>query len=149
VVGPRELPSEPSVRTVASNLTFGGRVMRDYLPLKDHAMRTGRGGGGNQMHISRLGRIVRRTASVAMASAAVFATVLATAPSGEAHGGVSIGIGIGFPGFIGVPFYAPPVYYAPPPVYYNAPYVASGPPRPVYRRHYHHVRQYRYCCCCY
>jgi len=100
------------------------------------------------MYISTPGRIVRRIATMT-GSAAVFAAVLAGAPSAEAHGGVTIGIGFGFPGFIGAPVYAPPVYYVPPPVYYSAPYAAYGPPRPVYRRHYHRVRHYRYCCCCY
>jgi hypothetical protein len=101
------------------------------------------------MYMARLGRIVRRAAGLMMAPAAVFAAGLVAAPLAEAHGGVSIGIGFGFPGFIGAPVYAPPVYYAPPPVYYSAPYVAYGPPPPVYRRHYHRVRHYRYCCCCY
>ena len=101
------------------------------------------------MYMARLGWIVRHATALMMASAAVFATVLVTAPLAEAHGGVSIGIGFGFPGFIGAPVYAPPVYYAPPPVYYSAPYVAYGPPPPVYRRHYHRARHYRYCCCCY
>ena len=101
------------------------------------------------MYMARLGWIVRHATGLMMASAAVFAAVLVTAPLAEAHGGVSIGIGFGFPGFIGAPVYAPPVYYAPPPVYYSAPYLAYGPPPPVYRRHYHRVRHYRYCCCCY
>jgi hypothetical protein len=101
------------------------------------------------MHMARLSRIIRRTAGLTMATAAVFAAVLGAAPSAEAHGGVSIGIGFGFPGFIGAPVYPPPVYYAPPPVYYNVPYVAYGPPPPVYRRYYHRVHHYRHCCCCY
>ena len=101
------------------------------------------------MRMARLGRIARRATVLMMVPAAVAAANLTAAPSAEAHGGVSIGIGFGLPGFIGVPVYAPPVYYAPPPVYYPAPYVAYGPPRPVYRRHYHRVRHYRYCCCCY
>src|SRR6478672_1394271 len=100
------------------------------------------------MYLARLGWTVRRVAALVAAPAAVFAAVLTAAPLAEAHGGVSIGIGIGFPGFIGAPVYAPPVYYAPPPVYYPAPYVAYGPPPPpVYRRHNHRARPYRYCCC--
>jgi len=101
------------------------------------------------MYMARLGRTVQRAAGLMMAPAAVFVAVLVAAPLAEAHGGVSIGIGFGFPGFIGAPVYAPPVYYAPPPVYYSAPYVAYGSPPPVYRRHYHRARHYRYCCCCY
>jgi len=100
------------------------------------------------MYLARLGWTVRGVAALVAVPAAVFAAALAAAPLAEAHGGVSIGIGFGFPGFIGAPVYAPPVYYAPPPVYYSAPYVAYGPP-PVYRRHYHRARHYRYCCCCY
>jgi len=44
-----------------------------------------------------------------MACAVVFAAALVAAPSARAHGGVSIGIGFGFPAFIGAPVYAPPV----------------------------------------
>jgi hypothetical protein len=77
------------------------------------------------------------------------AAALVTAPSARAHGGVSIGIGFGFPAFIGAPVYAPPVYYVPPPVYYSVPYVGYYGPPPLYRRHYHRVRHYRHCCCCY
>jgi hypothetical protein len=102
------------------------------------------------MYMARLGWADRGVAALVAAPAAVFAAILTAAPLAEAHGGVSIGIGFGFPGFIGAPVYAPPVYYAPPPVYYSAPYVAYGPPPPpVYRRHYHRARHYRYCCCCY
>jgi len=101
------------------------------------------------MYMARLGWTIRGFAALMAAPAAVFAATLTATPLAEAHGGVSIGIGFGFPGFIGAPVYAPPVYYAPPPVYYSAPYVAYGPPPPVYRRHYHRVRHYRYCCCCY
>ena len=101
------------------------------------------------MYMARLGWTIRGFAALMTAPAAVFAATLTAAPLAEAHGGVSIGIGFGFPGFIGAPVYAPPVYYAPPPVYYSAPYVAYGPPPPVYRRHYHRARHYRYCCCCY
>src|SRR5580700_5945214 len=82
------------------------------------------------MHVARRGSIVRRTGGWTMACAAVFAAALVTAPSARAHGGVSIGIGFGFP-FIGAPVYAPPVYYVPPPVYYSAPYVPNcGARRP-------------------
>lgn len=63
------------------------------------------------MHGARLGRIVRRTGGWAMAFAAVFGAVLVAASSARAHGGVSIGIGFGFPAFVGAPIYAPPVYY--------------------------------------
>jgi len=107
------------------------------------------------MYLARLGWTIRGVAALVAAPAAVFAAILAAAPLAEAHGGVSIGIGFGFPGFIGAPVYAPPVYYtppvyyAPPPVYYPAPYVSYGPAPPVYRRHYHRARHYRYCCCCY
>jgi hypothetical protein len=73
------------------------------------------------MNLAKLGRIARG-ASRTMACVAVFAAVLVAAPSARAHGGVSIGIGFGFPAFIGAPVYAPPVYYVPPPVYYSAPY---------------------------
>src|ERR1700730_9109869 len=96
------------------------------------------------MNLAKPGRIVRRACSWTMVCAAVFAAVLASAPSARAHGGVSIGIGFGFP-FIGAPVYAPPVYYVPPPVYYSAPYVGYYGPPPLYRR----VRHYRHCCCCY
>ena len=51
----------------------------------------------------------------AMAFAAVFGAVLVAASSARAHGGVSIGIGFGFPVFVGAPIYAPPVYYVPTP----------------------------------
>jgi len=98
---------------------------------------------------TRLGRIVRRTGGWAMAFVAVFGAVLVAAPSAQAHGGVSIGIGFGFPAFVAAPIYAPPVYYVPPPAYYGPPYVAYGPPPPLYRRHYHRVRHYHHCCCCY
>ena len=99
------------------------------------------------MHIARLGCIIPRTIIL---TTVVFAAVVAAALTAEAHGGVSIGIGFGFPGVFAAPVYAPPVYYAPPPIYYSAPYVAYGAPPPVYRRHYHRVRHYhRYCCCCY
>jgi|SRR6516165_799179 len=74
----------------------------------------------------KLGRISLHAAGITVGSAAVFVSALVAAPSAEAHGGVSIGIGFGFPGFIGAPVYAPPVYYAPPSVYYRAPYVAYG-----------------------
>src|SRR5215467_1140589 len=57
----------------------------------------------------RLGRIVRQSGGWAMAFTAVFVAVLVAAPSARAHGGVSIGIGFGFPAFIGAPVYAPPV----------------------------------------
>jgi hypothetical protein len=93
--------------------------------------------------------VVRRTRGWMVACAVVFAAALVAAPSARAHGGVSIGIGFGFPAFIGAPIYAPPVYYVPPPVYYGPPYVAYGPPPPLYRRHYHRVRHYHHCCCCY
>ena len=66
------------------------------------------------MHVDRLGRIVGGTGGWTTAFAAVFAAVLMAAPSARAHGGVSIGIGFGFPAFIGAPVYAPPVYYVPP-----------------------------------
>ena len=83
------------------------------------------------MNLAKLGRIVRRACSWTIACAAGFAAVLVAAPSARAHGGVSIGIGFGFPAFIGAPVYAPPVYYVPPPIYYNAPYVGYyGPPPP-------------------
>ena len=96
----------------------------------------------------KLGRISLHAAGLMAASAVVFVIALVAAPSTEAHGGVSIGIGSGFSGLIGAPVYAPPVYYAPPPVYYPAPYVAYGPP-PVYRQcYYHRVHYYRRCCCC-
>jgi len=98
---------------------------------------------------TRLGRIVRRTGGWAMAFAAVLGAVLVAAPSARAHGGVSIGIGFGFPAFVAAPIYAPPVYYVPPPAYYGPPYVAYSPPPPLYRRHYHRVRHYHHCCCCY
>jgi hypothetical protein len=62
----------------------------------------------------KLGRISLHAAGMLVASAAVFVTALVAAPSAEAHGGVSIGIGFGFPGFIGAHVYAPPIYYAPP-----------------------------------
>src|SRR5215472_13456086 len=105
-------------------------------------------GKGERMDEARLGRIVRRTGGWAMACAAVPA-VLVVAPSARAHGGVSIGIGFRFPAFVGVPIYAPPVYYVPPPVYYNPPYMGYYGPPPLYRRHYHRVRHHRHCCCCY
>ena len=89
------------------------------------------------MHGARLGRIVRRTGGWAMAFAAVFGAVLVAASSARAHGGVSIGIGFGFPAFVGAPIYAPPVFYVPPPVYYSPPYVGYYGPPPLYRRHYH------------
>src|SRR5260370_18867053 len=101
------------------------------------------------MNLAKLGRVVRRACSWTMACVAVFAAVLVAVPSARAHGGVSIGIGFGFPAFIGAPVYAPPVYYVPPPVYYGAPYVGYYGPPPLYRRHYHRVRHYRHCCCCY
>src|SRR5215469_2983995 len=101
---------------------------------------------GERMHVARLGRIVRSTATSAMAFAAVFAAVLLATPSARAHGGVSIGIGFGFPAFVGVPIYSPPVYYVPPPVYYSSPYVGYYGPPPLHRRHYHRVRHYRHCC---
>ena len=88
------------------------------------------------MHVARLGRIVGSTASSAMAFAAVFAAVLLATPSARAHGGVSIGIGFGFPAFAGVPIYSPPVYYVPPPVYYSSPYVGYYGPPPLHRRHF-------------
>jgi len=63
-----------------------------------------------------------------MIASAVFA--LQESPLAGAHGGVSIGIGIGVPGFFAAPIYAaPPVVYVSPPIYYPAPYVACGPPR--------------------
>jgi hypothetical protein len=101
------------------------------------------------MRAERLGPMVGRTSGWTMACAAVFAAVLLAAPSARAHGGVSIGIGFRIPAFIGAPVYAPPVYYVPPSVYYSAPYVGYYGPPPLYRRHYHRVRHYRHCCCCY
>src|SRR5262245_14076947 len=95
------------------------------------------------------GRIVRQSGGWAMAFTAVFVAVLVAAPSARAHGGVSIGIGFGFPAFVGVPIYAPPVYYVPPPVYYSPPYMGYYGPPPLYRRHFHRVRHHRHCCCCY
>jgi hypothetical protein len=104
---------------------------------------------GEQMHVPMLSRIVREAVGWKLACAAMFGAVLASAPSAAAHGGVSIGIGFGFPVFIGAPVYAPPVYYAPPPVYYSAPYVGDYGPPPLYRHHYYRARHYRHCCCCY
>ena len=102
------------------------------------------------MHLATLWRIVRHTAGYAMLSTGILAAVTAAAPPAKAHGGVSVAIGIGFPGFFAAPVYAaPPVVYAPPPVYYPAPYVAYGPPPPVWHRYrYHRVHHYRRCCCC-
>jgi hypothetical protein len=84
-----------------------------------------------------------------MTCAAVVVALLLAVPPAQAHGGVSIGIGFGFPVFVGAPIFAPPVYYDAPPAYYGPPYVAYGPPPPLYRHHFHRVRHYRHCCCCY
>jgi len=84
-----------------------------------------------------------------MTCAAVFVALLMAVPPAQAHGVVSIGIGFGFPTFVGAPIFAPPVYYVAPPAYYGPPYVAYGPPPPLYRHHYHRVRHYHHCCCCY
>src|SRR6266481_4888036 len=93
-------------------------------------------GKGERMHVDRPGRSVGRTGGWT-AFAAVFDAGRMAAPSARAHGGISIGIGFGFPAFNGVPVYAPPVYYVPPPVYYSAPYAGYYGPPPLYRRHYH------------
>jgi len=98
--------------------------------------------------VARLARIVQWTCGW-MAFAAAFVALLVTVSPAQAHGGVSIGIGFGFPAFVAAPIYAPPVYYVPPPAYYSPPYAAYGPSPPLYRRHYHRVRHYHHCCCCY
>ena len=82
-------------------------------------------------------RSIVSAAAVLLGSAALFAA----APA-QAH--VSVGIGIGLPGYYAPPpvYYAPPppVYYAPPPPVYYGP-----PPPPVYYGgpYWHHRPDWR------
>jgi hypothetical protein len=97
------------------------------------------------MRISQPRKIARRAVGAAM----VLVATMTAARSAEAHGGLRVGIGFGFPGFVAAPVYLPPpVVYAPPPVYYAPAYVGYGPPPRVLRHHYRRVRHYRRCCCC-
>ena len=78
-----------------------------------------------------------------LATGAVAVAGLMAGMSAQAHGGVSLSVGVGVPGMamgIGAPVYMPPppVYYAPPrPVYYAprpvyfAPPVVYAPPPPM------------------
>src|SRR5262249_50542700 len=75
------------------------------------------------MHGGRFGRIVRQSGGWAMAFTAVFVAVLVAAPSARAHGGVSIGIGFGFPVFVRGPFFAPSFFFRPPPVFFPPPFL--------------------------
>jgi hypothetical protein len=101
-----------------------------------------------EMRTTVLGWGIQRLVRVAIGFATLIAAAIAATPQAAAHGGISVGIGIGFPGFFAAPIYTAPVY-VPPPVYYPPPYVAYGPPPPVYRHHYRRVHHYRRCCCCY
>jgi hypothetical protein len=73
------------------------------------------------------------------------AGLLAFVPAQRSDAGVSVGVGIGFPGYYPYGYYYPYRYYRPYPYYgyYYRPYYGYGGHRYYYRHHrYHH--QYRY-----
>jgi hypothetical protein len=84
--------------------------------------------------------MIRRLLFAVAAVAAIGVTAAPEPASARTHVSVGIGFGPGWYGgwrpyhhywgpsvAIGVPVYAPPVYYAPPPVYYGPPPVYYGP----------------------
>jgi hypothetical protein len=81
-----------------------------------------------------------------MVSVAAFAVTVEASPPVEAHTEISVGIGIGFPGFFAAPSYTVPVGLCP--IYDSAPYVAYGQP-PQCTLSPLLCATYQHCCSCY